>query len=915
MRRGKLLHGTKNWKCLLLLLAFLPLMPNYAFAQSQRRNVEGTVLDTARQPLDGVSVRLTSIVDTLFTTTDMRGKFSFANVKSRDFKITFSMLGYRLFDQEYTVESSSSILHILPVVIYPMETLLDLVQVNRVQPFFVQGDTVQYNLEAYNFSRSTLLEGALKMLPNIQVNRDGSVIAFGKRINRVQVDGKNFFGGDVLTATRNLHVDLIKSVQVIDYHGDVAEATGMKNGETEKIINIVLYEDKKKILFGQVTGGGGTKDRYLGSAGVNHFNNGQELSFVASTNNSNTSLFSYGVPTGGIAIERESTDLTGMTDPLDGLNHVNSLGLSFSDQFRNSLELYGRYSYVHRNNSTNSNLYMQSGFQNYLIENFENKESFSNQKTHNVSLDLEANLNASTYFKLSPNLSFANTALQMNSLKTIKNRLVTTDGEYNTSGSFRTPNIGTELLFIKSFAKAGRKFVVNGDLEYFRQERVDQIGDYLVMIDSAYTQPKIDIYSLFQENINDNQNKSGKIRAAFLEPLHKNGLMEFSFEKEYTRIASNRQVLDLEEGIHFDSLGIDYHYSFNSDRYGLKYQVDMNPNFQYSLGIAAQPLRIEGLTLDGTIRTDHRNFNWVPSANLRYKPSSDSEISFDYLGRNNQPSFTQMQPVRDISNSQYIIVGNPDLKSEFMNRLTARYRKSRLSTSTFFEFQVAYSSINDKIVSHRRTSTGTTTIETTYLNADGYFDLRSHYILSTMLNSEVLQLNFTGNADYIHNIAYTNDLRNTTKHLLVSQSAQVRFAIEDRLEMELNGNFLLNQAHSELFTFSNVRANTWLFGFAGRTYLSDNLTFGFDLSHRSNEGYSAFINTNPTLLNSYLEYTFLKNKRALIRLHGFDIFNQNTGISKEVFDTMDLSIRNNRLGRHFMISLNIRLQRIPQQSS
>lgn len=896
----------------MLLLAFAPLLMEYASAQGQRRNVEGTVLDTARQPLHGVSVRLTSMVDTLVTVSDERGKFSFSGVLSREFKLTFSMLGYRMFDRNYMVEANYNVLHILPVVIYPMRTLLDEVQISRIQPFFINGDTVQYNMEAYNFQRNTLLEGALKSLPNIQVLRDGTVIAFGKRVSRVQVDGKNFFGGDVLTATRNLHAEIIKSLQVIDYYGEVAEATGIKTGESEKILNIVLHEDKKKILFGQLTGGGGTRERYIGSAGINNFNDGQELSLVASTNNTNTSLFSYGSPSGVGNRERDGSDLTGMTDPLDGLNQINSVGMSFSDQMTENIGVYGKYSFIHRKNATISDLFLQSGFQNYLVENLEKKEAATNQRAHSMSWDLEADFGRGSYLKISPTLSYTTAENQINSIKTIRNRRVTTEGEYGTDGLFSTPNFGTDMIFVKSFSKPGRKMVMNGDFEFFRLDRSDRIGDYLVIIDSSFVQPKIDIYSLLQQSDNDNRNRSGKFRTAFVEPLGQKSVLEFSYEYENTSIANNRKVWDVEEAHGIDSLGIDYHYVFQSNRYGATYHVDQSKTFKYSFGLAAQPLLLEGFIMDQNIRTRHRHLNWVPSASLRYRIETESELALDYLGSHNQPSFTQIQPVRDLSNSQHIIVGNADLKAEFVNRITTRYRTSKMSRGSYFEAQMAYSTIKDKIVSNRKTSTGTTAIETTFQNADGYYDLRSYYVFSTMLGVDMLQFNLNGNVDYIHNISFTNDLRNETTHIIYSQGAQLRYSLEDRLDLELNGNYSLNRTHSPLFTFSDIRADSWLIGLAGKSYLSDHFSIGFDFSHRTNSGYSSYVNSNPTLFNSYIEYTFLNNDRALLRLQGFDIFNQNTGVTKEVYDTMDLSVRNNRLGRHFMLSLNIRLQRLPQ---
>src|SRR5690606_33635478 len=98
--------------------------------------------------------------------------------------------------------------------------LIESVYVLKTIPIVYAGDTIQYNMDAFTFRANSLLEEALKQLPGIQVSRDGTVYAQGKLVSSVQVDGKKFFGGDVLTATRNLPTDFIKSIQVLNNHGD-----------------------------------------------------------------------------------------------------------------------------------------------------------------------------------------------------------------------------------------------------------------------------------------------------------------------------------------------------------------------------------------------------------------------------------------------------------------------------------------------------------------------------------------------------------------------------------------------------------------------------------------------------------------------------------------------------------------------
>src|SRR5690606_33874831 len=117
-------------------------------------------------------------------------------------------------------------------------------------------------------------------------------------MSSVQVDGKRFFGGDVLTATRNLPAEFIKSIQVLTDRNEFSAYKSFTPEETQKVLNIVLKEDRKRISFGQLTAGVGTRERYIGSAGLNRFDDGQEFSVVGSINNTNTSLFSFGSPTG-----------------------------------------------------------------------------------------------------------------------------------------------------------------------------------------------------------------------------------------------------------------------------------------------------------------------------------------------------------------------------------------------------------------------------------------------------------------------------------------------------------------------------------------------------------------------------------------------------------------------------------------
>lgn len=889
-----------------------------AFAQHQRKEISGVVIDTAGMPLSGVNVRLTTILDTALVITDVKGAYRFTNIIAPEFRLTFSMIGYKILDKSYPSDFPGPVVQLLPTVLPPQQTLLKEIVINRVQPIVIKEDTVQYNMDAFNVRQNSLLEEALKLLPNVQVRRDGTVIAHGKQISRVQVDSKNFFGGEVLTATRNLPADFIQSVQVIDYYGDMANSTGIKDSEPEKILNIVLKEDKKRILFGQVTGGGGTVDRYIGSLGINNFNDGQEFSVLGSLNNTNTSLFSYGAPTGAGVRERGNSDLTGMMDSEDGVNTTNSVGLSYSDDLSDKVSVYGKYTFTNRKNRTLGNSVLQSVYDSYTIINQENKEINTDNINHLMAWDIEAQLDAHNYLKISPNISYSRAGSAHLSEDTIKRKNIVSERIYEAEENVVTPNFDMDVLYSRNFQKPGRKFVLNMQGRYSQRDKIENIDDFSESTNVITGDPVLDgAYRLSQEVESDNQNRVGRVKASYVEPIDNTSLLEVSYEYNYTAIDSRRSVWDqLGKQSFVDSLSLDYAYFFESNRVGLVYQMEQSKRFRYTLGFAVQPLLLQGQTVDIDTITRHRNVNLIPSAGFRFRINDESEWSIEYLGTNNQPNFSQIQPIRDLTNSQNIIIGNAELKAEFVNRITTRFRQTKLGKNRFFEAQLALNQVQNKIVTNR-TNPSSTVQETSFRNTSGYFDARGYYMYSTAVFNDNFQLNLNGTTDYVNNVSYIDDVKNFGRNFIYSQAVQMRFMMEDVIETELNTSYTFNRTRYSLRqgygSINGNDANSFLVGLAGKGYLSDNWAFGFDLSHRFNSGYS-FVNANPTLLNAYIECTFLNNNMALLRLQGFDLFNQNTGITREVLGTDILDVRNNRLARYFMLSLNIRLQRYPKKS-
>ncbi|MGO3164126.1 MAG: carboxypeptidase regulatory-like domain-containing protein, partial [Sphingobacteriaceae bacterium] len=196
------------------------------FGQGRGRDVEGLVVDTTGMGMSGASVRMVSAVDTMSTTTDDNGFYRFRNIKGKHLNISFSMLGYGIANQTVSTSSFFSNIFVPKVTLSPQSTLIPEVRVLKIVPVVEKGDTVQFNMGAFSFREHSLLEEALKQLPGFQILRDGTTYYNGQAIQGVRVDGQKFFGGDLLTATRNLPAEFVKQIEVVNDYGDASMAKG-----------------------------------------------------------------------------------------------------------------------------------------------------------------------------------------------------------------------------------------------------------------------------------------------------------------------------------------------------------------------------------------------------------------------------------------------------------------------------------------------------------------------------------------------------------------------------------------------------------------------------------------------------------------------------------------------------------------
>ncbi|HUQ64702.1 MAG TPA: carboxypeptidase-like regulatory domain-containing protein, partial [Flavitalea sp.] len=256
-----------------LFLVILLLISGAAY--SQQYKISGSVIDTSEnKPLHNAVVSVIRPSDSIlisFVRTKADGSFSISNLKSYNNIILITYPGYADF-LDYTKDSSKTAFVFGNIPLTQRSQLLETVIIKQqIAAIRMKGDTLEYRADSFAVREGAAVEELLKRLPGITVNRNGEITAQGQKVNKVLVDGEEFFSDDPAVVIKNLQADAVKEVQVFDKKSEQADFSGIDDGKRSKTINLTLKDNKKKGYFVKTTAGGGTNETFDNDIMMNAF--------------------------------------------------------------------------------------------------------------------------------------------------------------------------------------------------------------------------------------------------------------------------------------------------------------------------------------------------------------------------------------------------------------------------------------------------------------------------------------------------------------------------------------------------------------------------------------------------------------------------------------------------------------------
>lgn len=878
--------------------------------------ISGVVTDTGEEPLAEAGIRLLNAKDSTYvkgTAADLNGKFTLRDVKNGKYILETSYIGYvkdlrnvSVADKDVnagtiTLSESSHVL---------AETTVTAVKT----PIKVMQDTVEFNADSYKTRPNAVVEDLLKRLPGVEVDTDGKITANGKEVTKILVDGKEFFSDDPKVASKNLPVNMVDKLQVVERKSDLARMTGVDDGEDETVINLTVKKGMKNGWFGTVEAGYGTDDRYQATFNVNRFWNDNQITFIGSANNTNDLGFTDG---NGNRFRRFGGD--------QGISNSQSFGVNFNVGKEEILRVGGDVMYSHSDKESKRRQNRQ-----YLLEDdpyTQNSYSNTRDKGHNVRADFRIEWKPDSFNTLDfrPNFSYNQNDSWSEAFSVSQGKNTSLNRSLSDGKSYEA---GGRLIFNHNFANhRGRSFSV------FANYRMSHVREY----EDSYV---YNIFHQFNDSIDsydqwiDNKTWSNFVsaRLTWTEPLGdaRNGnflTVGYSANMRWNnadKLTYDRPVNFGDDVWHFMLNDMDYTLPVPEIDYANIALVDSlsnrfrNTNFQqdirvgfkkvnskYNLdaGISIVPIRTKSTNLSNANKSipERTTWNYAPFLRFRYKFDKSTSVNVDYYGRSSQPSMNQLQPVADYSNPLNVVQGNPDLVPSFNHNIRLRYQsfnmESQRSIMTMMDAQVTQNSIISKTIYDSQTGGR----YTTYENVNGVWNARLMNMFSQPLHNKVFTFNNNIFTNFNRRIGYNNGERNVSNSFMIAESFSFAYR-PDNLELELRPMYHFSTTHNSASSMSSTNVHRYGGNFNGTWYMPLGFVLNTELTYSATSGYAAGYDEDSWMWNASISYQFLPGKNATIMLKAYDLLQQKKDISRSVTASYIDDTQYNALTRYFMLS-------------
>ena len=153
-------------------------------------------------------------------------------------------------------------------------------------PVKIKKDTIVFDVKAFSQGNEKVVEDLLKKIPGINVLSDGTVKIGNQEVEKIMVEGDDFFEKGYKILTKNMPSNPLDKIEVYKNHSNNKHLNGIEKSD-KVALNLKLKKEFKNILFGNSDLGYGffSKNKYDVKSNVMNFGLKNKLYFLTNINN------------------------------------------------------------------------------------------------------------------------------------------------------------------------------------------------------------------------------------------------------------------------------------------------------------------------------------------------------------------------------------------------------------------------------------------------------------------------------------------------------------------------------------------------------------------------------------------------------------------------------------------------------
>lgn len=866
---------------------------------SQSAVIQGKVVDSASQAaVEGVDVLLLAPKSNkpLYQTRTNNKGFTFKKVPEGSYGLVLLAMGFSNDTLVLSVKSGDTLR--LNIVLRPQENELSGVVVKAApRPVTMRGDTLSFNAAAYALRPDAQLEDLLRQLPGVEVDKDGNITYMGKRVDKIMINGQEFFIGGPRSAI-SLPAEIIASIEAFTTQSDAAKFSGIKENSGTRTLNIKTKKGMEEAWVGNVYGSKGRQKNYAAGGALTKLGKEFMLRVNLSANNINNRF---------TGVESKSTT------PQTGVQSILSSDINLRKKFDNKLTANLSFNGSDQKTEVLEGSSRRTFLSDSSLQENRQGQRFTQDKKYPVNLKLVYNANDRNQWEFSSGFNLTRGVNNMQDTAAVLTLLNAAHGytssrvETRNTAALQAESFNNQVDWRHRFSRVGRT------LQWaFKQslQTGNSTGTLFSLLNGFSPTGALQQQTLtnqqYQQNNSTTQYGS---TLTYTEPLSAKHSLLFSYKLNTGIQRNNRASYDFDSATgsysKLNSVTSNQFENRNTTHY-VEGGIGSNfRNLNYKMSLAWQYQLFDNLSFLPHRHVRQHFTNLLPKADVNITLPNGRSVMINYLGYSSVPTIDQLQPLPDLSNPLFIKTGNPDLKQAFQHSVFVMLNSVNKKNFNNLSLAVNGDFTRNQIVPAITLLPGGVQ-QQQFVNLNGYYNVGLSAIYGFGFagkGGKRNNCNIQSMLSHGNEVNLINGQLNNASNFSWTENVRFSYSVGTRLITDF-----VAGTRFMLYRYSlSPQQNTRSWSHNATVNISYELPLGITLQtsyawmHLGTSG--LLPSQSSSLLNAAIYKRMFASRKWQLRFSAFDLLNSNRNFTQSAGQNYIYTQQTNQLQRMFLVSL------------